>query len=88
MAAQAMALIAKGMQLRGESKKIMVLSFKDQFTTGGENQNFDPRGKSPKSTLPWRWAKSNGFFDSEAKEPLKIIHQALLAQRTPPEPDQ
>jgi len=66
----------------------MVLSFKDQFTTGVKSQSFDPRGKSPKSTLPWQWAKSNGFFDSEAKKPLKIIHQALLAQRTPPEPDQ
>jgi hypothetical protein len=66
----------------------MVLSIKDQFTTGVERQSFEPHGKSPKSTLPWRWAKSNGFFGSEAKKPLKIIHQALLAQRTPTEPDQ
>jgi hypothetical protein len=51
-AAQAMAWMANGMQRKWESKKFMVQSFKDQFTTGVESQSSEPLGKSPIAKLP------------------------------------
>jgi hypothetical protein len=39
-AAEAMTLMANGMQWKRDSKKFMVQSFKDQITTGVESQSF------------------------------------------------